>query len=53
MQNGGEESDLKAHLMVKALALQWRSGAKKGEVTAVATFHCHSVQQPFAWNPNL
>ena len=42
-----------AGLRIEALTLQWRSCAEKGEVTAMTAFHCHSVQQPFAWDPNL
>lgn len=37
------------------LEVDWivRSGAEKGEVTAVTTFHCHCVHHPLAWKPNL
>ena len=39
--------------MIKGRALGWRLCTQKGEVAAVTTFHCYSVQQPLAWNPNL
>lgn len=46
-------TNLKTQGMIEELSLERRSGAKKREVTAVTTFHCHCVQQTFVWKRNL
>lgn len=55
MQSQGGRVIIDLALMRCWLEVDWivRSGAEKGEVTAVTTFHCHCVHHALAWKPNL